>query len=532
MENGNQQEPFLNQDMLLDDNHVLRGPGLRARQINGVIRGILKSFALCGAGIVLIYFFPLKTEYTSLWGLGLGAHVSDEISQPGVGTPRPVLKLKYSSYHPFNIIYRMSLQTIFGIQGETVANIPMIYSNYELEVVLRTLNNSGPSRNWTDLVAFADQEPTAAYMYGAALLTLPRTTLFYVWLHDHHDAYNLFTSMNLDLLEAGKKLAWHGLQVVLHAIGVTTTRDTIKHPTSDAGKMVSSPAFLPEVGEVAVSAPAPVAQSMQGIGWVLWPLMSVCPGIMTCYLALAFAETVPGPACWIFFIGFLRVLCEMRLLIHVGILTWRRHPQEAVHALASNYGIQYILGCHGLLLLRLAGALLPPRLFLYLSFYLYSTCVPLVFAGVTIMALDPMNANMGAMDGFVGHQRGAEERHQTPNADNAGASDATGLSRHHWPPPIDVPVELQETTESVPKHLLCPITHHILTEPAVTSTGATYERAAIIEWLTKAGKDPITGRTVSPSEVHPNLAMYNVVEEYVLTYKKAAEDMPVTIAGC
>ncbi|GIL44791.1 hypothetical protein Vafri_2281 [Volvox africanus] len=137
------------------------------------------------------------------------------------------------------------------------------------------------------------------------------------------------------------------------------------------------------------------------------------------------------------------------------------------------------------------------------------------------------------MDGamHVGHQRGAEERHQTPNGDNAGASGAAGLSRHHWPPPIDVPVELQETAESAPKHLLCPITHHILTEPAVTSTGATYERTAIIEWLTKAGKDPITGRTVSPSEVHPNLAMYNVVEEYVLTYKKAAENTPVKIVG-
>lgn len=97
------------------------------------------------------------------------------------------------------------------------------------------------------------------------------------------------------------------------------------------------------------------------------------------------------------------------------------------------------------------------------------------------------------MDGLLhlGHNRAAEGQ-QHPTADVAGNEGSNGANgtlknRQHWPPPITVPAELQEVAESAPRHLLCPITHHILTEPAVTSTGATYERAAITEWLAKAG---------------------------------------------
>jgi hypothetical protein len=96
------------------------------------------------------------------------------------------------------------------------------------------------------------------------------------------------------------------------------------------------------------------------------------------------------------------------------------------------------------------------------------------------------------MDGLLhlGHHRAGEDLHPTANGagqNGSGAGAAAAKSRQHWPPPVHVPHELQESAELAPKHLLCPITHHILTEPAVTSTGATYERSAIIEWLTKAG---------------------------------------------
>jgi hypothetical protein len=43
--------------------------------------------------------------------------------------------------------------------------------------------------------------------------------------------------------------------------------------------------------------------------------------------------------------------------------------------------------------------------------------------------------------------------------------------------------EAVEEAYSVPHYFICPITHSIMLEPAVTSSGATYERSAIMEWL-------------------------------------------------
>jgi hypothetical protein len=47
---------------------------------------------------------------------------------------------------------------------------------------------------------------------------------------------------------------------------------------------------------------------------------------------------------------------------------------------------------------------------------------------------------------------------------------------------LKVPEHIEELC-SVPHYFVCPITHSIMQEPAVTVTGATYERVAILEWL-------------------------------------------------
>ncbi|GLC73021.1 hypothetical protein PLESTF_001323100 [Pleodorina starrii] len=413
----------------------------------------------------------------------------------------------------------MSLQSIFGLPGETVGTIPMLYSNYELEVLLRTSNSCSAPRNWTDPHAFASQEPRDAYMYAAALLTLPRTTLLYAWMYDHNGAYRILRNVHVDVLDAADRLTMGGVRAALSALGAWPARRPIANAN---GKAAPAPA--------AVTTP-----SAKGLGSLLWPLMVVCPGLVTCYLALALVETAPLAAGWILLTGLLKAFCEVRVLVHSGLLAWRRRPQAAVQSLACSHGVPFMLGCHALALLRVAGALLPARVFLYLSFHLYGTWVPLVSAGITLMALRPNNANFleGAMDGLLhlGH-RAAEEMHPTANgAANGGGNNTTLKNRQHWPPPVKVPAEMQESAELAPKHLLCPITHHILTEPAVTSTGATYERSAIVEWLTKAGKDPLTGRVLSPNEVFPNLAMYHVVEEYVRDSAKSQGKMSAATAA-
>lgn len=92
------------------------------------------------------------------------------------------------------------LTNLWNDTGETIGTIPMIYSNYELEIVLRTINSSGAQRIWTDPHIFVSQEPTTAYMYAAALLTLPRTTLLYAWMNDYNSAYKLLRSLHVDVL--------------------------------------------------------------------------------------------------------------------------------------------------------------------------------------------------------------------------------------------------------------------------------------------------------------------------------------------
>uniref|UniRef100_A0A7S4L1D5 U-box domain-containing protein n=1 Tax=Guillardia theta TaxID=55529 RepID=A0A7S4L1D5_GUITH len=53
----------------------------------------------------------------------------------------------------------------------------------------------------------------------------------------------------------------------------------------------------------------------------------------------------------------------------------------------------------------------------------------------------------------------------------------------HWPPPIDVPVDIFERVVSVPDSFICKITHDIMREPTmVCVSGHTYERAAIVTW--------------------------------------------------
>ncbi|GFR48551.1 hypothetical protein Agub_g10450 [Astrephomene gubernaculifera] len=435
-----------------------------------------------------------------------------DIASPGqTYSEKQLIKLRYISGHPFNLFLRMSAQLIFGLPGETVGRIPVFYSSYELEVALRTVNGSGSTpRNWTDLQSFVARDPSAASMYMAALLTLPRATLVYAWTHDYNGAYKLIRNMEVDIPESANQLTRGWLRTVLQATGMLSD-----HRDSCTADSDSSPAHE-TCGRQTVGGKIV-------LGRRLWPLALLCPGVVTGFVALALLELAPVAAFWVLATSIFRAACELRVLIYAIKLIRQRRPQAAVQCVACSHGVPFMLGCHALVLLRLAAALLPARVFLFLAFHMYGTWAPLAAAAIALMALQPNNAQFigDAMDGIrhLGH-RAAEDLNVAALGVAATAS-VTVRRRQHWPPPVSVPAELQETAESAPKHLLCPITHHILTEPAVTSTGATYERSAIVEWLAKAGKDPLTGHAVSADEVFPNLAMYSVVEEYVREHMKA-----------
>lgn len=85
--------------------------------------------------------------------------------------------------------------------GETIGRIPVLYSKYELEVILRTIDStSSPARNWTDPGTYVSHEPTTAYMYTSAFLTMPRSTLLYAWAYDHSGIYKLLQGVRVNVL--------------------------------------------------------------------------------------------------------------------------------------------------------------------------------------------------------------------------------------------------------------------------------------------------------------------------------------------
>ncbi|EGB08542.1 hypothetical protein AURANDRAFT_26077, partial [Aureococcus anophagefferens] len=64
-----------------------------------------------------------------------------------------------------------------------------------------------------------------------------------------------------------------------------------------------------------------------------------------------------------------------------------------------------------------------------------------------------------------------------------------------------------------PDHFACPLTFELMVDPVVDPTsGTTYEKAAIVEWLTKNATSPVSGAALRPSQLVPNLALRNAID--------------------
>ena len=84
----------------------------------------------------------------------------------------------------------------------------------------------------------------------------------------------------------------------------------------------------------------------------------------------------------------------------------------------------------------------------------------------------------------------------------------------HWPGPIVLPPDFDDA--GAPDPLLCPITQCLMTEPAlVVSSGRTYERAAIVRWISEHGTDPLDRETsLNIASLAPNLTVRQMVESW------------------
>ena len=82
----------------------------------------------------------------------------------------------------------------------------------------------------------------------------------------------------------------------------------------------------------------------------------------------------------------------------------------------------------------------------------------------------------------------------------------------HWPAALPLSPTFDDS--GAPDALVCPITQQLMREPAlVITTGRTYERGALMQWIDEHGTDPLDReRHLQASDLAPNLAVRQLVE--------------------
>jgi len=63
------------------------------------------------------------------------------------------------------------------------------------------------------------------------------------------------------------------------------------------------------------------------------------------------------------------------------------------------------------------------------------------------------------------------------------------------------------------QQLICPISHCIMECPVISPSGHTYDRASILEWLSRHPIDPLSLAPVVPSMLYPNRSLQNEIAE-------------------
>ena len=68
--------------------------------------------------------------------------------------------------------------------------------------------------------------------------------------------------------------------------------------------------------------------------------------------------------------------------------------------------------------------------------------------------------------------------------------------------------------DDVPDNFRCPITHELLRDPVLISDGISYERSAIIDWLTRSEVSPSTNLKLESAVMMPNIALTRAIADW------------------
>jgi hypothetical protein len=78
------------------------------------------------------------------------------------------------------------------------------------------------------------------------------------------------------------------------------------------------------------------------------------------------------------------------------------------------------------------------------------------------------------------------------------------------------PTEASELSDTeLPAHFLCPITRDLLVSPVTAADGHTYEKAAILRWITTHSTSPVAGTQLPSCVIIPNFTMRSQIAEHM-----------------
>lgn len=69
--------------------------------------------------------------------------------------------------------------------------------------------------------------------------------------------------------------------------------------------------------------------------------------------------------------------------------------------------------------------------------------------------------------------------------------------------------------EAVPESFICPISHEIMRDPYIDPDGNSYERQAIMDWLSRNPMSPITRRPMAQAGLIPNRSLRTLIQEFL-----------------
>ncbi|CAG5130899.1 unnamed protein product, partial [Candidula unifasciata] len=70
-------------------------------------------------------------------------------------------------------------------------------------------------------------------------------------------------------------------------------------------------------------------------------------------------------------------------------------------------------------------------------------------------------------------------------------------------------------SKCVPEEFLCPITHELMQDPVMASDGYTYDRHAIVSWIARENRSPMTNVLLTSTEVTPNRTLKMMMQKFL-----------------